>query len=119
VTPDPGGATSRRRIGSATRLAGFLALLLSAVLALSAFETVHAFDNQSLAATNRILAAELQSLQRGLSGRGGSGISATVVAYLRGRVLPRGEVIMVGLEGDGRFGSGGSGPLSRHHIGAG
>ena len=108
---DPGSVTQRRRIGSASRLAGFLALLLSAVLAVSAFETVHWFDNQSLAATNRNLAAELESFQHTLADRGGSGIATSTVAYLQGRVLPRGEVIMVGLNDGGRFGSAGSAPL--------
>ena len=108
---DSGSVTHRRRIGSASRLAGFLALLLSAVLAVSAYETVHWFDNQSLAATNRNLAAELESFQHALADRGGSGIAPSTVAYLQGRVLPRGEVIMVGLNGGGRFGSSGSAPL--------
>ncbi len=105
--------THRRRIGSATRLAGFLALLLSAVLAVSAFETVHAFDDQSLAATSRNLAAELQSFQQALSRPSREGIAPSTIAYLQGRVLPRGEVIMVGLTDGAHFGSAGSAGLLR------
>ncbi len=111
VHRDPGGTTRRHRIGSAPRLAGFLALLLAAVLAVSAFETVHWFDNQSLAATNRNLAAELESFQHALADRGTSGMATSTVAYLQSRVLPRGEVIMVDLNGVGQFGSAGSAHL--------
>jgi signal transduction histidine kinase len=77
------------------------------------FETVRAFDEQSLTSTQRNLAAELDSLQVALSHRGDAAIAATTVAYLQGRVLPQGEVIMVGLGSGERYGSAGSSPLLR------
>ena len=116
MSPRAGDVHPRRCVGSATRLAGFLAFMLAAVLAASTFVTVHWFDHQSLAATNRNMAAELESFQHTLSSRGESAIATATVAYLQGRVLPRGEVIMVGLNGGGRFGSTDSAPLL--HTGA-
>jgi signal transduction histidine kinase len=107
---------SHRRIGSATRLAGFLALPLAAVLAVSVFETVRAFDEQSLSSTQRNLVAELESLTIALGQRGQQSIPSATVAYLRGRVLPQGEVVMVGLAPGLRYGSAGSASLLRSPV---
>jgi signal transduction histidine kinase len=103
----------RLRVGSATRLAGFLAILLAAVLTISAFETVRVFDTQSLASTERNLSVELNSLKAALSHRGTQNVATTTVDYLQGRVLPQGEVVMVGLESGPRYGSSDSAWLLR------
>ncbi len=95
----------RLRIGSATRLAGFLAILLAAVLAISAFETIRVFDSQALASTERNLSVELGSLKTALSHRGTQDVATTTVDYLQGRILPAGEVIIVGLQSGQRYGS--------------
>jgi signal transduction histidine kinase len=101
----PTRRAGRFRVGSATRLAGFLAILLAAVLTISAFETVRAFDTQSLASTERNLSVELDSLKAALSHRGTQDVATTTVDYLQGRVLPQGEVIIVGLESGQNYGS--------------
>ncbi len=101
----------RRRIGSATRLAAFLALLLMAILTLTAFETERAFTNQSVASTTRGLAAEVDSFEKAVGGSGASSLGPATVAYLRTRVLPQGETIMVRLPDGTRLGSVGSAGL--------
>lgn len=98
----------RLRMGSATRLAGFLALLLAAVLAISTFETMRVFDQQTLASTERNLSVELNSFRTALSHRGELSVPAATVDYLRGRVLPAGEVVLVSTASGQRYGSAGS-----------
>ena len=109
----PLGRGGRRRIGSATRLAAFLALLLTAILSITAFETERAFTNQSLASVTRNLVSEVASYEQVVTGANGSNLDALTVAYLRSRVLPQGETIMLGLPNGDRVGSAGSGPLLR------
>jgi len=104
----------RRRIGSATRLAAFLALLLAAILSITALETERAFTNQSLASVTRGLVSEVDSYVRAASGTGPSNLGPATVAYLRSRVLPQGEAIMVGLPSGVRLGSSGSASLLRN-----
>jgi signal transduction histidine kinase len=102
------GRFRRLRVGSATRLAGFLAVLLAVVLTISAFETVRVFDSQSLASTERNLSVELNSLKAALSHRGTEDVTNATVDYLQGRVLPQGEVVVVGIGSAQRYGSAGS-----------
>jgi len=113
VTLHPARHRGRRRIGSATRLAAFLALLLAAILSITAFETERVFTNQSLAATTRNLVSEVASYERAAIGGGRANLDALTVAYLQSRVLPQGETIMLGLTRGPRLGSAGSGPLLR------
>ena len=103
----------RRRIGSATRLAAFLALLLVAVLSITAFATERAYSNQAVASTTKSLAAEVESFQKAVIGTSSSTLGPAAVAYLQGRVLPQGETIMVRLPDSNRLGSVGSAPLLR------
>ena len=105
--------TGRLRVGSATRLAGFLAILLAVVLTISAVETVRVFDMQSLASTERNLSVELDSLKEALSHRGTQDVATTTVNYLQGRILPAGEVIIVGLASGQNYGSADSAWLLR------
>ena len=113
MTLHPARHRGRRRIGSATRLAAFLALLLAAILSITAFETERVFTNQSLAATTRNLVSEVASYERAAIGGSRANLDALTVAYLQSRVLPQGETIMLGLTGGQRLGSAGSGPLLR------
>ncbi len=103
--------SGRRRFGSATRLAAFLGLLLVAILSITALETGRAFTNQSVASTTRGLAAEVDSFEKAVVGAGASSLEPDTVAYLRSRVLPQGETIMVRLPDGSRLGSVGSAPL--------
>ena len=103
----------RRRVGSATRLAAFLALLLVGILSITAFETERAFTNQSVASATRGLAAEVDSFEKAVGGAGASTLEPDTVAYLRSRVLPQGETIMVRLPNGSRLGSVGSASLLR------
>jgi two-component system, OmpR family, sensor kinase len=104
----------RRRVGSATRLAAFLAILLVGILSITTFETDRVFVDQSLAATTRTLAAEVDSFQKEISGPGTGTLEPTTVDYLRSRVLPQGEVIVVQVAPGVRLGSAGSAPLLRN-----
>ncbi len=104
----------RRRVGSATRLAAFLALLLVAVLSITAFATERAYSNQSVASTTRSLAAEVDSFEKSAAGTGPATLEPTTVTYLQGRVLPQGETIMVRLPDGTRLGSAGSAGLLRN-----
>jgi len=103
----------RRRVGSATRLAAFLALLLGAILSITAFETERAFANQSLSETSRSLIAEIDSFEKAAAGHTPSQLRHITIAYLQSRVLPQGESILVELPDGIRLGSSGSAPLLR------
>ena len=107
------GRRGRRRIGSATRLAAFLALLLVAILSITAFETERAFANQSLSETSRSLVAEIDSFQKAAAGHSPTKLHSLTIAYLQSRVLPQGESILVELPDGIRLGSSGSAPLLR------
>ncbi len=107
------GHRHRRRLGSATRLAAFLAILLAVILSITAFETERAFSNQSMATTTRSLVSEVDSFERAAVGKSTSNLGPETVAYLQSRVLPQGESIMVGLPGGASFGSAGSDLLLR------
>ena len=108
MSPAGVGRRSRRRIGSATRLAAFLALLLAAILSITAFETERAFSNQSLDSVTRSLVSEVDSYERAARDTSTSNLASVTVAYLQSRVLPQGETIMVGLDSGARLGSSGS-----------
>ena len=89
----------------------FLALLLVAVLSITAFATERVYANQSVASTTRSLAAEVDSFEKAAVGTGSATLEPTTVAYLQSRVLPQGETIMVRLPGGTRLGSAGSAGL--------
>ena len=113
MIPTHRGGSAHRRFGSATRLAAFLALLLAAILSITAFETERVFANQSMAATTRSLVSEVDSYEKAASGTAGPGLAATTISYLQSRVLPQGETIMVELSDGRKLGSAGSAPLLR------
>ena len=95
-------------MGSASRLAAFLALLLAAILSITAFETERVFANQSTAATTRNLVSEVDSFEKATAGMGPAALGPSTIAYLQSRVLPQGEVIVVQLPNRARLGSAGS-----------
>ncbi len=107
-------AGRRRRLGLAGRLAAFLALLLAVILSVTAFETQRAFDSRSLDAVTRDSVSELASYQRAITGIGTGQVESATVSYLRSRVLPQGEVVIVALPGGVHLGSAGSAPLLRN-----
>lgn len=109
-----GRRRGRRRLGLATRLAAFLALLLALILSVTAFETQRTFESRSLDSVTRDSVSELASYQRALSGTAPAQVGAATIAYLRSRVLPQGEVVMVALPDGVRLGSAGSAPLLRN-----
>jgi signal transduction histidine kinase len=108
-----GPGRRRRRLGSATRLAAFLALLLALVLSVTAFETQRAFASRSLDSVTRDSVSELASYQRALAGTSSAHVGTVTTAYLRSRVLPQGEVVVLALPDGVRLGSAGSAPLLR------
>ena len=105
------GATRRRRFGSASRLAAFLAILLAAILSVTAYETGRAFTNQSVASTTRTLVSEVDSFSRATGSSTPASLESATVQYLQGRVLVQGESLLIGLSSGRRFGSAGSGAL--------
>jgi signal transduction histidine kinase len=111
VTVPDSGATRRRRFGSASRLAAFLAILLAVILSVTAYETGRAFANQSVASTTRSLVSEVDSFSRSTDGTTPGMLESATVDYLQGRVLVQGESLIVGLPSGRRFGSSGSAPL--------
>jgi len=90
-----------------------LALLLGAILSITAFETERAFANQSLSETSRSLIAEIDSFKKAASGHSTTTLRPITIAYLQSRVLPQGESILIQLPGGIRLGSSGSAPLLR------
>jgi len=105
------GTTRRRRLGSASRLAAFLAILLVVILSVTAYETDRAFVNQSVASTTRSLVSEVDSFSRATAATTATSLEPATVAYLQGRVLVQGESLLIGLDSGRRFGSAGSGAL--------
>ncbi len=94
-------------------MAAFLALLLAAILSITAFETERVFANQSMAATTRGLVSEVDSYEKAAIGTPEPGLAATTISYLQSRVLPQGETIMVAVPDGRKLGSAGSAPLLR------
>jgi len=105
------GGSRRRRLGSASRLAAFLAVLLAMILSVTAYETQRAFVNQSIASTTRSLVSEVDSFSRATARTTPESLESATVAYLQGRVLVQGESLMIGLPSGHRFGSSGSAAL--------
>jgi len=108
LTSSGTGSTRRRRLGTASRLAAFLAILLAVILSVTAYETERAFANQSVASTTRSLVSEVDSFSRVTSTSTPASLQSTTVAYLQGRVLVQGESLLIGLPSGQRFGSAGS-----------
>ena len=108
------GRPGWRRLGLATRLAAFLALLLVLILAVTAFETQRVFASRSLDSVTRDSVSELASYQRALAGTAPDHVATATVIYLQRRVLPEGEVVMVALPDNLRLGSAGSAALLRN-----
>ncbi len=99
----------RRRLGTAGRLALMQALLLATVLGLAVLGLVRAFDAQSRASTDRTLVAETQAFARAAAARPpGTTLGPFAEGYLRTRVLPDGDYLLVTMTGDRLLGSAGS-----------
>jgi signal transduction histidine kinase len=111
VTALATGSGRRRRFGAASRLAAFLAILLVVILSVTAYETERAFANQSIASTTRTLVSEIDSYSRATARTTPASLQPATVAYLQGRVLVRGESLLVGLPSGKRYGSSGSASL--------
>jgi signal transduction histidine kinase len=105
------GPNRRRRLGSASRLAAFLAILLALILSVTAYETERAFANQSITSTTRGLVSEVDSYSRATARTTPASLEPATVAYLQGRVLVQGESLMIGLPSGHRFGSAGTAAL--------
>jgi signal transduction histidine kinase len=104
----------RRRVGTAVRLAALQALLLAVVLGLAVFGLLRAFESQSTTATTRTMTTELRAFEAATAHRpAGQSLREMTVRYLRTRVLPAGELVVVTLPGGAVRGSAGSGWLVR------
>ncbi len=84
------------------------------MLAVVAFETERGFYLHSLADTQRNLAAEMASFTSAAKLRpAAEDLHAFSVSYLRSRVLPGGEAVVISIVGSSRLGSAGSQDLIR------
>jgi signal transduction histidine kinase len=102
----------RSRLGTATRLTAFLGLILATVLGLALTGLLRAFSSQSDASTTRSLVAEVQALARAAAQRpAGQSLPVFTDNYLRARVLPDGETLVVALPNGALVGSAGSDAL--------
>lgn len=102
----------RRRWGTASRLAGFLAAVLLLLVGLVTVGLLRAYDAQSTASTLRSLNAELRNVAVAASGRPvGQSLPEFAESYLRTQVLPAGESVIITLRNGSALGSDGSGPL--------
>ena len=111
MTPAAGGHRWIRRPGTATRLAGFLAVLLAIVLGLTTFETERIFTSHSMATVSNDLTAQVRQYAGTVRGTAPTDLAARSVRYLSAQVLPKGDYLLVGLAGPVHLGSTGSGPL--------
>jgi signal transduction histidine kinase len=110
-------AGTGRRWGTAARLTTFLALLLTAVLGLALLGLLRAFGSQTDASTTRSLVAELKAYAVAAVQRPASQpIDAFSEDYLRTRVLPDGETLVVGLTDGSLIGSAGTEGLLRNRV---
>ena len=102
----------RSRVGTAVRLTAFLGVILATVLGLALTGLLRAFSSQSEASTTRSLVAEVQALALAASQRpAGQSVPAFTDAYLRTRVLPDGEALVIALPNGALVGSAGSDAL--------
>jgi len=103
---------SRKKPGTAVRLAAILAVVLTVVLSAVVLATVRTFAAQQRATVNRALVAETQGFANAAQARSSPGdFAAFTQSYLRTRVLPDGETVVIAIQGVGRFGSVGSDDL--------
>ena len=102
----------RPHLGTAVRLTAFLGLILATVLGLALTGLLRAFSSQSDASTTRSLVAEVRALGLAASQRPtGQSLAAFTDDYLRTRVLPDGETLVVVLPNGALVGSAGSDAL--------
>lgn len=102
-----------RRVSTAARLSGALAILLAVVLGVSAWATWASFSRRTSAQATEQIAAELRDLSRALGARDGAPLESWAVGYLSQTALPPGEHVMLDLEGSRRLGDQGSASLMR------
>lgn len=101
--------TGRRWPGTAGRLVGFHVVLLTVVLGAITFETEQVFTSHALGTTDSSLAAEAAGFTSAAARRPpGESLAGFTAGYLRSRVLPAGELVVVGLPDGSRVGSAGS-----------
>jgi signal transduction histidine kinase len=103
-------------MGTAARLSGFLALLLVAVLGLSAWVSWLSFSRRSSAQATSVLAAQLASFEKAASARGSTALSSWTLSYLSTNVMPAGQHMIVSLPGSVRYGSAGTDDLLRESV---
>lgn len=103
----------RRHWGTAVKLTAYLALILTATLTLSLLALLHAFSTQSDATTVRSLVAEIRAFTAAAAPAGTTALPATSESYLRTKVLPDGEQLLIQLPDGTLLGSAGSGPIIR------
>src|SRR5947209_16242045 len=102
----------RPRWGTAVRLTAFLGLILSIALGLALTALLRAFSSQTDASTTRSLVAEVRAFALAAAQRPtAQGLDAFTDAYLRTRVLPDGETLVVALPNGALVGSAGTEPL--------
>ncbi len=107
-------ATRRgRRLGTAARLSGALAVLLSVVLGVSAWATWVSFSRRTMSQATDQISASLKDVGRSLKARGTTDYNAWALGYLSITALPSGEHILLATPGGERFGSQGSNGLLR------
>ena len=109
----PDAISRGRRLGTAARLSGALALLLAVVLGVSAWATWVSFSRRTMSQATEQIAASLSDVGRSLTARGAVDYNAWALSYLSITALPAGEHILLAVPGGARYGSQGSNGLLR------
>ena len=107
-------ATRRgRRLGTAARLSGSLAILLAVVLGVSTWATWVSFSRRTMSQATAQITASLKDVSRSLRVRGAADYNAWALSYLSITALPAGEHVLLAVPGGARYGSQGSNSLLR------
>ena len=104
---------TKRRVSTAARLSGYLALLLALVLGISAWATWLSFSQRTTSQASAELTAQLRNFDRAAHSRGTASLSSWTLQYLSLSSLPAGEHLVIDLPGHLRYGSTGAGSLLR------
>lgn len=99
--------------GTAVKLTAFLGLILVATLGLALVALLRAFSAQSDATTVRTLIAEIHGFTQVAAQSGQTALEATTEAYLRSKVLPDGDQLLIRLPDGNLLGSAGSDAILR------
>ena len=102
---------TKRRVGTAARLSGYLALLLALVLGISAWATWLVSSRRTTSQATAELVAQLKDFDRAASAQRQAALPSWTLQYLSLSALPAGEHLVIDLPRHLRYGSTGAGVL--------